>query len=726
MKKTFMLSFGLFIAILIINTATVSGQAYSNLDLQIIPSYVSVCPCVPITPKFVRIAVKNLGAEPVVPEFELLNVPAGWTGQIQPHLDKSLAPGEEGTVSLLLINPPGCDVEPGTYTVTVKTTGLTAGDTVSRDLQIEIMQCYGVELDVSEDYKETCRETGKKVIYPVTVKNLGKNPDTIDLDTSVAWASFSESSVTVGPGEMKTVELILNPPTGLTGLQTISVTATSCVSPSIYDAKEVKLKINECYSFDASLTPQEKTLCLGESADYKLLLRNTGSYHDVYNIYGPDWVTISENNISLSPGESREITITATPEEMCRIALDLTVSSLNDPESTKIVSGFVNVNECGGVAVVTSPSEGVVCQGKSAEFNISIKNIGKLEGTFDLSASMGALSQNKVVLSPGNTKDLSLIVDTTELGVGEYTLSVTASEGQISDTGEFKLVVRDCYDATLEIVPTNMEKCVCEIAGYEIFLKNTGEMPDTYDIGLESDVYNHETDITLSPGEETRIPIDIPTLGLAPGEYVLTATAESDYVSLSANATLRIKSFESCYSIIIESDKNTIVIKACSAPVLPMVIKNEGEVDDIVDIAHDGPEWIYVSPDSFNLQSGEEKTAYLYISPSFEISEGSYTATVSATSRHTKAEMKVNITVIPAGNGTVPTNISGIVPDNQTATNQTGANITINISTITGTNITGMVTADEEGPLWKTAVVAIITIIIVVILVVRFALLLKK
>ena len=214
MKRFFLLTIGLILATLFINPAIVSGEeliiaTYTNLDLQITPSSVSVCPCVPITPQHVKITVRNLGAEPVIPSFELIGVPNGWTGQIQGYLDKSLAPGEEGEVSLLLINPPGCNVAPGVYSVTVRATGLTAGDYDEEELQIEIMQCYGVELAVSEDYKETCIESGEEVVYPLMIKNLGKNSDVFDLATNVAWARFSESSVNIGPG--KTCEFISEP-----------------------------------------------------------------------------------------------------------------------------------------------------------------------------------------------------------------------------------------------------------------------------------------------------------------------------------------------------------------------------------------------------------------------------------------------------------------------------------------------------------------------------------
>jgi len=720
MKSAFWLTIALILASFMLSPAIVSGQiTYSNIDLQINPNHVSVCPCVPITPEYVTITVRNLGAESVIPSFELLDIPSGWTGQIQNYLDTSLAPGEEGMVSLLLISPPNCNVAPGTYSLTVRATGLTASDVVEKELEIEIMQCYGVELSVSDTHQETCSGSEQAVIYPLTIKNLGKSDDVVELSADVPWASFSEASFTIGPGASETIDLMLEPPEGLSGLHSVSVTASSETNPKTQDTKEVTVQINDCFSFNAFIQPSENTVCLGQSMPYRLLINNTGMLEDTYVIYAPDWLSVSKNEVSVPAGESMHITITASPVQAGSMPLEVTVVSSADPDKQTIVSALVNANECRDVSVVLSPSGATACRGMDAEITATIKNTGTLEGTFELQSSTGSLDLESVSLEPGEEHELMLTVETSNLTEGEHSISVTASEGAISDTGKITLTVEDCYAAEIEIVPAEQQSCVCDVSKFNMIIKNSGEMADAYHVSFSSDIYEHETDIELAPGESKSIPVSIPTLGVDPGEYSLKASAESEHVSVADTATLNITAYDVCYSMLMVTEDETVLVQECTAKAIPITIKNTGIRTERFQISYEGPEWIYVSPVSVELEPNEQAEAYLYVSPPYEVTGGNFSAIVSAVSQHSRSSMNISIDIVQAGDIQNVTTGEGDEDDE-------GPEITLNVSTGTGSNITGLVTADDESPVWKTVVVAIITIIIVIILVIRFALLVRK
>jgi len=724
MKTNLVMALGLVLALFMVNPTIVSGVTYSDIDLKLNPSTVSVCPCVPITPQHVRISVKNLGADPVIPQFEITQLPSGWSGQIQNYLDKSLAPGEEGQIDLLLINPPSCTIAPGTYDVKIRATGLSANDYDEETLHIEIMQCYGVEMIPNIAQKDTCMESGEPVEFPVTIRNLGKIKETFYLSTNVNWASMKQSSVILNPGETRTVNMVADVPAGLIGMQTVSLQAVSTTNPNTKDTTQVKLQVNDCYGFEADLIPQGNTVCLTKSVVYKLLIKNTGLRSDTYQIYGPAWVEILDKEISLQKGAAKEITIIATPTQTGTVPLQLSVVPSADPSDAETVSGSITANECRSVAVVVSPSEDDVCRGLDTELTVTIKNLGVIEDAFDLNTNRGSLSQNKVIIGPDGQKQVKLTVDTQALNEGEYGITVTASDGVVSDTSEATILVKDCYGATIEIVPAEQTKCVCDVAEYEIVLKNTGELADTYDVSFTSNLKDMAKQVELEAGTETTIPVSVPTLGAEAGNYTLTATAVSEHVSVSANAALNLKSFNTCYALMIKLGEETIVVESCTAETVPINIKNTGERADTFQISYEGPQWIYIAPDSVTLNSGEEKEIYLYVSPPYEVTSGDFTADIEIAGR-SRADVDVEIKVTPNENATATTGGQNATSGDTDEDNETG--IVINVTTGgTGANITGAITGDEERPAWKTIVVAIITVIIVLILIIRFALLIRK
>jgi uncharacterized membrane protein len=729
MKNTFLFTLGLVLATFMISQVIVSGQVViSNIDLQVTPDTVSMCPDVSIVPvdgedpsteyfHTVDITVRNLGADPIIPRFELLNVPNGWVGEIQNYLDVSLAPGETGRVTLLLITPSNPAVTPGTYTVTIRADDLN-GDSVEKDLNIEILPCYGIDISISDSYQESCTGTERSVVYPVTVTNIGRSTDVFKITEDVTWASLSESSVLLNPGESEIVELILQPGADMSGIQSLLVTAESQSYPSIHDSDEASLRLLDCFSFNATLLPTEEDVCIGKSVRYTLTIFNTGLDVDTYSVFAPDWVIVSETSITIQAGHSKEVAVTATPVQEGVMPVEVTVAPLSNTNNPMVVSSIVETSECRGVDVSITPSTVNVCQSTDAEIIARIDNTGTITGEYALSSSMGTLDVNTVTLSPGWAREVVLTLDTTDMTEGEHTVSITASQNSISDTEEVTVIVENCYGAIIDIVPSERQGCVSDVIFYDIILMNTGQLADIYMVTLNSDVYSHESQVHLEPDENKTIPIEIDTTGIDAGEYELTALAESDLSSVTANALLSVKKFDVCYSVLMAIEEESILTESCAGKAIPITVNNTGERAGTFEITYEGPEWIYMNIESIELAGGEEEIIYLYISPTCNISEGKFPVVVSAASEHTQTTIGIEIEMVPAGE------LGNVTTGDDTGT---GSDIILNVSTGGGANITGLLTGDEDdSPLWKSYVIAAITIIIIIILVFRFVLLVRK
>ena len=253
MESKNLLIFTGFLAALLISFSP-GVLATSYVELSVFPNQIQACPCSAMTPQTVAVTVKNLHHDTDTIRFTL-DVPDGWNSQIQSSV--TLASGEEQTLSLFLINV-NCGVAPGTYTATVTAESLSRGETVSKELTIDVLLCRGAELTVDQQTKDSCVEEPSDVRYNMTIKNLGKFIETFDLTASVGWTSFSQSQVTLEAGESRNFGTILDPRDVLPGLHEITVYAKSTDpnSPNYYNPATIliKLDVKECYDFNFSDT----------------------------------------------------------------------------------------------------------------------------------------------------------------------------------------------------------------------------------------------------------------------------------------------------------------------------------------------------------------------------------------------------------------------------------------------------------------------------------------
>lgn len=704
MNSKLTLTFSTLLAVLLIAFSQVSVA--ESIELTVFPDEISVCPCSAITPHDVAVSARNLHHSSDTYVFTL-DAPQGWSSQIQ-H-DVTLGSGEEADLDLFLINV-GCDVSPGVYTATVSAKSQTRGETVSKTLDIEVLLCRGVELTVFDDKQDVCFEEPVPLTYNVEIKNLGKFKETFDLTSSVTWADFSDSEITLGSGEITTLTVTLDPEGVVMGSHEVAISARSTDpgSPSYYlpVTKTLGLKVNDCYDFSVDMQPNENTVCSGKSVEYTLIIENTGLNNDVYSVFTPDWISSEETDVSLEPGQTTNVVITATPGTSGSSDVTVTVSSTKDTGLSKKAASTVNAQECRSVAVIVSPTEYKVCSGMDpVAFDVSVKNTGTIEDEFQLTTSHGVLGTGNLVLDAGQIKTTTLEIDPTGLD-GEMTVTVTATDGVVADGSDIHLVVENCYSANLTISPEVQSVCPYDSAEYMITLENTGKLPDMYTLRYG----DNEDVLDLKSGESESFDLEFLVPFEEAGIYVVSTFANSDEVSLTQTAALNVKTFESCYNVEIVSDGEKRIkpctLEECDATTFEVEIRNTGDKPAFYNLVLEAPEWIQMEPTALDLGPGESGFAYLYLSPDFGVEENRYPVIIKAKSQYIELNEVVDIVV------TQNVEDPAEHPD-----------ISLNVST--GKNITGAVIGGDR-PLWKTVVVAIIAIIIIIILAIRFILLVKK
>lgn len=741
----------ILILTLVLTIISQSVLAYSGIeftdpagnDIGTVSNPFSTCP-EPITAVDVYVYVTNLGDSSDTFEMSL-DVPDDWNEQIQSEI--MLGSGERGKLDLFLLNVPS-GTNPGIYDVTVTAKSKSdPSDVNSKKFYIEILPCHVVDLDVTDASKEVCEEDKTPVAYNIDITNMGKLREEFSLSASVSWSSFSSNSVELNPDETKTVALTLTPPEGLMGVQNVLVTAQS-TSSYAKDTASLQLDIKNCYDFDLNLQPTEDRVCLGKSIDYVLKINNIGLKADTYSISAPGWITLEASTITVEANQKGEITVSVKPEQTGKLSFNIDVSSDNEAGLERSITGTVISNECRSVAAFVFPSQTTVCSGIPVEYTISIKNTGTIEDEFELTSSLGILDKDMIMLGPGETMDVKLDVDTSDL-TGTETITIRVSSEAVSDEAKTELVLENCYSATVTVTPDEQSACPYSRINYTVIVENTGELADSYILIFEE--FMQEFDLGSGKSKVLTFPVFSDTSGA----YIITAKLRSDHhISISDDATLLITPLETCYSVELTAEVTEKSTETNKATVIPVEVKNTGEQPDTFDISVSGPEWVYLSPIKTDLDSGESISVYIYISPPFGTAAGTYTATLSANSLYSQSSIEIDATVIsdvtaPPEPPTEPENVTedGGEEENVTAgdenvtvegednvTVEEADNITLVINDTgsvvidtTPDNVTGLfLGGDEDRPLWKTVTVAVITIIIIVILIIRFAFLWKK
>lgn len=415
-----------FLAFFLVSAAV--SAAYPEAELGIETDFDSVCPCSTITSDDLSVTIKNMGDEEAMYSLSL-SLPEGgsWSGFIIPEV--TLAGGQESTVPVFVT--PSCFVKPGKYAVSVSAHSEVSGKTSSAETEIEIGKCRWVEIEA--DSYEVCQ--GKESSFVVKLENQGADDERIKLSTNVEWAKFPSGVFEIESGKTADAALVMQPPKDLEGLGEIVISA---VSESSYARNEltVDAEVLRCYAGEFEVSPDMVEVCPCKSADFGLVISNTGLYDDNYTVsYGE----VSET-VGIKSGAEAALKISAgmpCETDDGEYPLDITISSAS-PYSPLEYSGTISVfpfDECYSVAVLSEDeTPATISVGESQTYKITVGNKGKFAQAYDISATGPEwvhLSEEKVELQPGYGAEIYMYAAPGyAVEPGNYTVTVSSSSAE--------------------------------------------------------------------------------------------------------------------------------------------------------------------------------------------------------------------------------------------------------------------------------------------------------
>jgi len=229
----------------------------------------------------------------------------------------------------------------------------------SEEFSFEVMNCY--DMQVTVPIVNVCPESTSSDY--VVFKNNGVRDQTVNININASWVSFEKNKVIVPAGKEVKVKFAMNVPSvvdskyllklisyspGLDGNIVKAVLREEDISREM---SVVMNDLNKCYSFEANYTTQylDINCCQGKTVD--LNITNTGFLDQEINLkkIAPEWVDFSDEEISLSSGESKTVYVYFHPPAGTNGNILSKIELKNQKAISKVITHDLNVygGNCG-------------------------------------------------------------------------------------------------------------------------------------------------------------------------------------------------------------------------------------------------------------------------------------------------------------------------------------------------------------------------------------------
>ncbi len=221
---------------------------------------------------------------------------------------------------------------------------------------IPAASAQNIELDVKEGSKTTCQCTSAR--FDLAIRNTGNFTETYTFSTEPKskYMTFDKREVILPAGAKTGAVMDVLLPCDLTG--TLNLVVKAHARKSSYTAKiPVKLHVESCYAYSMSVlelvneTPVPASevyeFCENQTKILSVLIENLDEQTNTYKakLYGPGWVSLNGNQVSLQEGQQAvfELNIEPVEEGNFDITVDFT-SSLGNINKRETIA--VDVKNC--------------------------------------------------------------------------------------------------------------------------------------------------------------------------------------------------------------------------------------------------------------------------------------------------------------------------------------------------------------------------------------------
>ncbi|UCD04219.1 MAG: hypothetical protein JSW73_01065 [Candidatus Woesearchaeota archaeon] len=299
-----------------------------------------------------------------------------------------------------------------------------------------------------------------------------------------------------------------------------------------------------------------------------------------------------------------------------------------------------------------------LCPTHTETINIPIENKG--DETISFTVSLSGTAQKWAVaaptgfsLEPGKTKSVYVwITPSSKALIGAYDLNIKIDGGSAGEEElSYDIIIEPCHGVEITVDDDSKTACPGELVSYELTIKNIGEYTEDFTLSLSGvaedwAVLSQDT-LRLDKNEEEEVTLGIRAPPDDLGEYGLTVTASSEDSDAVSSKDIQIV-IEECYEYSIDSPKDVYSFCDHTHAKIPVLIKNEGIIDNTYDLSVTGPDWATLDDTEVFIAEGDEEVVNLTIFPDY-YETGDFSIEINAESETGKVSQKkeIDITIRP-------------------------------------------------------------------------------
>ena len=510
--------------------------------------------------------------------------------------------------------------------------------------------------------------TGETAIHIFNITNTGDVEDTYNITSDSGV--LNTTSITLEPGQTGWFQLSYT--SNKPGVYTSNITVVSTLYPllnkTVQAVTTVRPPVRNVTIVDVSPGYNE-SIEWNETAVFNITIANYGEIDENLTA-SSNLGSVNPSSLVLSVGSNAVLMLSFDPPGPGNYTITLYIQSVDNVIN---LTTKLHVNVTGperGVSILgVYPSDNqTVVTGDTAEFRVTIENVGEVAENLSLSVDLGNVVPKNIILDPGEQANVTVGYTPSEPGNYTIILTITSNDSYINITRQLYVTARQpIRNITItKVYPsTNQSIFTDEQAIFNITIANQGEVTENITINASLGSVN-PSNITLEPGNESNATLTFNPPG--PGNYTITVTASTIDGAVSDSIVLHVEAKPVRAELNITPPYQEAVILDNETAEYEFNITNLGDRTDNITITVD---YGNVTPSNMVLEPNETGTITLYVSGP----PGVITSTITVSS-----------SINPGYNVTATANTTILARYNWTAeiidyndTGQVGGNITVTI-----------------------------------------------
>ncbi|MEM4337109.1 MAG: hypothetical protein QXG86_03830, partial [Candidatus Woesearchaeota archaeon] len=389
--------------------------------------------------------------------------------------------------------------------------------------------CVNFKITPKETFKEKCPCSPTE--YEIEIENTGSFEENYILNVTKygQYASLSEPSLKLLPGEKKSVFIFFNLPCEIFGQQDLKINIITEKSKQIAEVS-LKLNIKNCYDYTIQ-SNSEFVLCEGGNTSTLVTITNKALIANAFFVKtSEEFAKVINNTLFLGKNESGNALLTIDASKLRAGQYPFKIISLSERgNDEQEIDAILKVDKCSDFSFkIEEPKEKIIAGGEYT-YKLNVKNTGTknlefkitIEGITDYN-----IKEQNFSLLPEEEKAVDIIVKIPTNISGEKNFKIFIDAEGLYAEKQIKLNVIDqikAYQPDISLKKTKVGSGEDEII---IEIKNIGIAGAEYSLKLEGPSWAQLTENTISLGQKEAAEISIKTFtseeNVEEGEYLFT------------------------------------------------------------------------------------------------------------------------------------------------------------------------------------------------------------